>query len=193
MGLGAYNIPLFLTGMRLVLALVFPIALVTVIPFDVPMFHAAVAICFLALGLTDMLDGYLARRYQQETLLGKLLDPVADKFLVFSTAVTLVYLQKIFFYWAIVVIARDVFVMGLREVALSSGFSVPVAWHGKLKTLVQLGYLGLVIAYPHVTCAQSAYLSSGIYLLFIISLVITVYSAIGYYRDFYARYAARIL
>lgn len=142
----------------------------------------------MLLGFTDFLDGYLARRYQQETVIGKLLDPVADKFLVFSTAIALVYLRKIFFYWPVIVIARDVFVMGLREISLTQGFSVPVAWQGKLKTVLQLSYLGIVIINPYPELITTPFILSLENGLLVTSLMVTIYSAIIYYQNFYSKY-----
>jgi CDP-diacylglycerol--glycerol-3-phosphate 3-phosphatidyltransferase len=184
----SFNIPLFLTGVRLVISPLLPFLLVLFLPSEGSGWNITLGLLFIILGFTDFLDGYLARRYQQETILGKLLDPVADKFLVFSTAIALVYLQKIFFYWAIIVIARDVFVMGLREVSLSYGFSVPVSWQGKLKTALQFIYLAVVIMNPYHLYEDAPLLFSVQYILSVVSLIVTVYSAATYYQDFYNQY-----
>lgn len=188
MNYASFNLPLILTGLRLIISPLLPILLVFFLPRGGTDWNLTLGFLFLILGFTDFLDGYLARRYKQETILGKLLDPVADKFLVFSTAIALVYLQKIFFYWAIIVIARDVFVMGLREVSLSYGFSVPVAWQGKLKTTLQFIYLAVVILNPYSLYEQAPFLLTIQYTLAIVSLMITVYSAATYYQDFYNQY-----
>lgn len=188
MNYASFNIPLFLTGTRLIISPLLPLLLVKFLPSGVQGWHTTLGILFLILGLTDFLDGYIARKYKQETILGKLLDPVADKFLVLSTAIALVYLQKIFFYWAIIVIARDVFVMGLREVSLTRGFSVPVAWQGKLKTMLQLSYLAVVILNPWTEYEQAPVWLGIEYILFYLSLGITLYSAFTYYQDFYHKY-----
>lgn len=188
MNYASFNIPLFLTGLRLIISPLLPVLLVQFLPLGIPGWHTTLGVLFLILGLTDFLDGYIARKYQQETILGKLLDPVADKFLVLSTAIALVYLQKIFFYWAIIVIARDVFVMGLREVSLTRGFSVPVAWQGKVKTMLQLSYLAVVILNPWTDSEQAPVWFTLEYTLLYASLAITLYSAFTYYQDFYNKY-----
>lgn len=183
-----YNIPLFLTITRLITSSILPIFLVWLLPYGMP-WNYILGLIFAMLGLTDFFDGLLARRYQQETMLGRLLDPVADKFLVFSTAIALVYLHKVTWSWAMLVIARDVLVMGLREISLTQGFSVPVAWSGKIKTVLQFTYLMIVILNPYKMYDQAP-------LLFIIqngfllaSFVMTIYSAIVYCQDFYRKYS----
>jgi CDP-diacylglycerol--glycerol-3-phosphate 3-phosphatidyltransferase len=190
MNYASFNIPLLLTGSRLVIAPLFPLLLVHFLPLGSAGWDSTLGLLFLVLGLTDFLDGYIARKYQQETVLGKLLDPVADKFLVFSTAIALVYLQKISYYWAIIVVARDVFVMGLREISLMRGFSVPVAWQGKVKTMLQLSYLAAVILNSYTEYEQAPWMFIFHYILLYASLGITLYSAITYYQTFYAKYQA---
>jgi cardiolipin synthase len=185
------NLPITLTLVRLVVSpILMPALLVWLLPSSSLIITCFLAGIFVLLGATDFLDGYLARKYQQETMLGKLLDPVADKMLVFSTALALIAVGKLWLYWAIIVIGRDLFVMGLREVALSSGFSVSVSWVGKWKTVAQLIYLAVVIANPSMLFSQAPALYLLQLSLFVISLIMTIYSAYNYYKLFAAGYAA---
>lgn len=187
------NFPIILTLVRLVLSpILMPALVLLLLPSSNIFVTCFLAGIFVLLGATDFLDGYLARKYQQETMLGKLLDPVADKMLVFSTAIALIAAGKLWLYWAIIVIGRDLFVMGLREVALSTGFSVSVSWVGKWKTVSQLAYLALVIANPYVLFSQAPYLYLLQLFLFVISIIMTVYSAYSYYITFLARYAEHV-
>jgi CDP-diacylglycerol--glycerol-3-phosphate 3-phosphatidyltransferase len=141
-------------------------------------------IFFILLSLTDFFDGFLARKYNQETLIGSILDPIADKFLLFSTLITLVYLQKIFFYIAIIFIAREFFVMCLRQVALTYNFKLTVIQNAKFKTFFQFAYISFIILnnnkYKAINNLES-------FLLFI-SLYLSIISAFNYYLIFIKKY-----
>ena len=108
-------------------------------------------IIFLAAAITDFFDGYLARKWQQQSSLGVMLDPIADKVLV---AVVLLVLSAdgILFgghIWAaIIILAREVLVSGLREYLGGLQVSVPVTQIAKWKTTVQLVAIGFLIAGP---------------------------------------------
>lgn len=184
------NFPTSLTLARLILSpLVMPILLITFLPANNVGLNCCLAITFALLGLTDFFDGYLARQRGQETHLGRILDPIADKFLVYSTLIALVHSQKLFFYWAIVIIGREFFVMGLREIALCHGFNVPVAFIGKLKTVFQMILLTFVILNPaqHLA-AKAPFWNATEALLLAATLFLTTYSALIYTRDFVHRW-----
>lgn len=140
------NFPTFLTILRLVISpLVLPILLVNYLPQNDITTNFWLAVIFVMISLTDFLDGYLARVYKQETLLGKLLDPIADKFLLYSTLIALVVTGKLYYFWAIIFIGREFFIMGLREIAASYGLSIDVSAMGKLKTAAQMLFLTIAI------------------------------------------------
>jgi CDP-diacylglycerol--glycerol-3-phosphate 3-phosphatidyltransferase len=103
---------------------------------------------FSILALTDFFDGYWARRYTQVTAIGAALDPIADKFLIYSALVTLLTLQKIFFYWVIIFIGREFFVVSLRQLAGEKGLLVPVSYSAKIKTALQMGYILVALLHP---------------------------------------------
>ena len=146
----ALNIPLVLTLFRLIVSpLILPLLLVAFLSFDNLFINSLLAVLFLLFGVTDFLDGYLARRFGQETHAGKLLDPIADKFLVYSTLVALLAVHKLFFYWVILLIGRELFVMGLRMIALEHQIQVPVSKAGKLKTMLQILCLAFIIFNPY--------------------------------------------
>lgn len=132
------------------------------------------------LGLTDFFDGYIARLLKQESLFGKFLDPLADKFLVFSTIIALVATQRVSYITAIIIIGREFFVMGLREFALLNQISVPVMWEGKVKTALQLIYIALVIIDIRHRYGTSGRLIEGGALG--AALGATIYSAFVYYQ-----------
>ncbi|HEV8530680.1 MAG TPA: CDP-diacylglycerol--glycerol-3-phosphate 3-phosphatidyltransferase [Methylomirabilota bacterium] len=95
------------------------------------------ALIFFAASLTDWLDGWVARRRNQVTRLGTLLDPVADKLLVAAALISLVQVDMINAWMAMVIIGRELAVTGLRGVALSMGVMVPASGLGKIKTVSQ--------------------------------------------------------
>ncbi len=97
----------------------------------------AAAIFGLA-SLTDWLDGYLARRRQQITWVGQVLDPIADKLLISATLVSLVQLELAPAWMVAVIIGREIAVTGLRSVALSRGLVVPASPLGKAKMATQV-------------------------------------------------------
>lgn len=95
------------------------------------------ALVFLVAALTDLLDGYLARRMNDVTALGKLLDPVADKLLMMAGLVMLVALSLAQAWVVIVILGREMAVTGLRAIAASEGVVMPADVWGKWKTVAQ--------------------------------------------------------
>ena len=175
------NLPTLLTLFRLVVSpLCLPFLMVYGLPYHNIYLTYAIAIFFMILGFTDFLDGYLARKFKQVTFLGCALDPIADKFLLFSALISLVVLHKIYFYWAIIFIGREFFIMGLRIVALENNLSVPVSKLGKLKTLLQLFYIAAAII-------GSQYATP----LLVIALILSLVSAYFYYDAFMKEFAQK--
>jgi CDP-diacylglycerol--glycerol-3-phosphate 3-phosphatidyltransferase len=105
-------------------------------PFDHKTLNVFCALIFFFAALTDYLDGYLARKYQSVTPLGKLLDPIADKMLVAASLVLLAYTHRVHAILAGVLICRDIGVNGLRLLSLEEGRSIEVSDFGKWKTFV---------------------------------------------------------
>lgn len=100
----------------------------------------AASLLFILASITDGLDGYLARRRQQITTIGMLLDPLADKLLVSAAFIVLVaYTPGIMKPWiAVLVIGREFLVSGLRSIASTEGFTIEASELGKLKTVIQI-------------------------------------------------------
>lgn len=172
------NLPTFLTSIRLILSpTLLPLIFVIFLPLNIFSINILVAIFFIFLSLTDFFDGYLARSYNQITNLGKLLDPIADKFLLYSSLLTLVYINKIYFYWAIIFIGREFFVMGLREIALLNGFKISVSKIAKYKTAAQMSYITIVILNSNFNIINVIEL-----LLLSMALFLSIYSAFEYYQ-----------
>ena len=129
------NIPNVLTLLRILAVPVLVVALLDETP-DGDVIAAAV---FALAALTDGLDGYIARRRSEVTTFGKLMDPLADKLLVIAALISLVSLDRLAAWVAMVIIARELAVTGLRSVAAEQGVVIAASWLGKAKTLLAGG------------------------------------------------------
>ncbi len=112
-----------------------------------------IAWCFIVAALTDILDGYLARRGPQVTRIGKLLDPLADKLLVSTALIVLLAMDDRIPIWAtwmvVVIVGRELAVTGLRGIASAGGQVMAASWLGKAKTLSQnIAIAALIFHYP---------------------------------------------
>ena len=102
---------------------------------------------FAVAALTDGLDGYIARSRQSVTTFGKVMDPVADKLLIAAALISLVSLDRVAAWVAMVIIAREFAVSGLRIAAGQQGVVIPASGLGKVKTIVQVvAVLALIAA-----------------------------------------------
>nr|WP_273545575.1 CDP-diacylglycerol--glycerol-3-phosphate 3-phosphatidyltransferase [Paenibacillus caui] len=106
--------------------------------YSLPVNQLIAAILFIVAASTDGIDGYLARKNNMVTNLGKLLDPLADKLLVAAVLISLVALGKCDAWIAVVIISREFAVTGLREVALLDGSVIAASKWGKAKTFTQI-------------------------------------------------------
>ncbi|MDR3550223.1 MAG: CDP-diacylglycerol--glycerol-3-phosphate 3-phosphatidyltransferase [Candidatus Babeliales bacterium] len=189
-----FNLPTTLTLIRLVLSpIILPLLFVYLLPFNNVVINALLGLLFIAFSLTDFFDGYLARKYRQETALGSILDPIADKFLVYSVLIGLAVVHKIYFFWVIIFIGREFFMMGLRQIALEHNFSVPVSMIGKFKTAFQMICLAVIIVNPYQSLAFGLHgkeLFNTIELITLgLALGFTVASGYLYYRSFMIQFA----
>lgn len=182
-----YSLPLQLTLLRLIISpLIVPFVFVYLLPYNNLYVNSALTAFFITIALTDFFDGYIARRLNQESDLGKLLDPVADKFLLYSTLISLLAVGKIYFFWVILFIGRDFFVTTIRSIALQKGFTIHVSQTAKYKTWVQSFMLAFIILNPYQSAGLWAepYWNIGELCLLAIALLLTLISAYQYYRRF---------
>ncbi|MDU4696239.1 MULTISPECIES: CDP-diacylglycerol--glycerol-3-phosphate 3-phosphatidyltransferase [Paenibacillus] len=110
----------------------------TLAEYSLPINQLIAAVLFIVAASTDGIDGYIARKYNLVTNLGKLLDPLADKLLVGTVLIGLVSLGKCDAWIAVIIIAREFAVTGLREVALLEGSVIAASKWGKAKTITQI-------------------------------------------------------
>ena len=108
---------------------------------------------FFIIAFTDYLDGFIARKYKQETNIGQLLDPLADKMLVFSLLLWFIAEQKIAYYWVAILLFRELAVLGLRSIAALQKVVIKADQLGKIKTVWQYVTLaGLSWNYRSLIC-----------------------------------------
>jgi len=144
-------------------------------------------IIFTLASLTDYFDGYLARKYNLFSQFGKLMDPIADKFLILSAFYIFMQLQLIAAWMFIVIFAREVIVTGLRLSAMRRGIALAAERAGKLKTVLQIVSVYLIIiftvlvqlngdAQSYQSMARQAF--TGITIFIFIVVIVTLWSGI---------------
>lgn len=143
---------------------------------------------FILAALTDLLDGYLARKYEIVTVMGKFLDPIADKLIVNTAMILMIPIGRISAWIVAIIIIRDFVVDGVRAIAQSEGFVIQASRLGKRKTLCQIfAVSALMIHYPFLGADAHAV---GTVILYI-ALVLSVTSGIDYLIKFYENILSR--
>ncbi|MCR9139171.1 MAG: CDP-diacylglycerol--glycerol-3-phosphate 3-phosphatidyltransferase [Alphaproteobacteria bacterium] len=180
-----YNIPNLLTYARIA-----AVPLIVLCFFVEGRLHGSDLARWTALGIyivasiTDFLDGYLARIWNQMSNIGRMLDPIADKLLVSSILLLLAADGTIagWSIWAgIIILCREILVSGLREYLAELKVSVPVTWIAKWKTTVQMVAIGFLLAGPAGDKVIPYVTEFGIALLWIAALI-TIYTGYDYFR-----------
>jgi CDP-diacylglycerol--glycerol-3-phosphate 3-phosphatidyltransferase len=147
-----------------------------------PVMSLVIAVLFIAAALTDLLDGYIARRYQIVTTMGKFRDPIADKLIVNTAMILLIPIGRIPAWIVALIVIRDFAVDGMRNIASSEGIVIQASLLGKRKTLCQIfAVSALMIHYTFL--GADAHLV-GMTILYI-ALVMTVISGTDYFQKFY--------
>ncbi len=139
---------------------------------------------FIIAGITDILDGYFARMWGQQSSFGRMLDPIADKLLVASCLLMLAADDTIrgWSLWAaIIILCREILVSGLREYLAELRVSVPVSWLAKLKTVLQLVAIGFLLAGEAGDKIVPIVSPIGLVLLWIAALL-TLYTGYDYFK-----------
>ncbi len=139
---------------------------------------------FSAAAITDFFDGYLARRWNLQSALGRMLDPIADKLLVSVSILMLTNdhtLSSIHIWAGVIILCREILVSGLREFLASLQVSVPVTRLAKWKTTAQLVAIGFLLAGPAGDKVWPFVSDLGLTLLWI-SALLTLYTGYDYFR-----------
>lgn len=140
------NLPNLLTLLRIVMVPAVVVALTSEVPYG----DAIAAVVFIAAAVTDGLDGYIARSRKAVTTFGKVMDPIADKLLIIAALITLVSLERVAAWVAMLIVAREFAVSGLRIAASQEGAVIPASRLGKVKTIAQSIAVLALIAAPDV-------------------------------------------
>lgn len=167
------NIPNLLTLGRMVLVPFFMVALLV----NTPNTRLAATVIFIIASITDWLDGYLARKNNQVTNFGKIMDPLADKVLTAAAMICLVQLGDVPAWVVVLILFREYAITGLRSVAAAEGIVIAASIWGKVKTTVQMIALILLMLNPQLETILGFNL--GIIVLYA-ALVLTLYSGLDY-------------
>jgi CDP-diacylglycerol---glycerol-3-phosphate 3-phosphatidyltransferase len=171
-----FTVPNMLTGFRLALIPVLIVLFSLTQSTDVEL---ATFWVFTVAACTDFIDGYVARKYHIETVLGKLMDPIADKALVTTALVMLIPLHKIPAWVCLLIICREIIVTGFRGLAATTGKVVAAGRMGKIKSNFQYFGLGFLIFPLGVLPVPHQY-QIGLVLIYV-SLILAIWSGITYF------------
>lgn len=170
------NLPNKLAMLRMILVIPFVIILGIALSTEGTILSVLMRISafliFVGASVTDYLDGYIARKYNLVTNLGKLIDPLADKILVISALIVLVKYDKISLWIVLIIIFRELMITGLRAIVASEGAVIAAETLGKWKTAAQMTVLTIIILFP------LSYTMNNILLIF--PLALTVISGMEY-------------
>ncbi|MBD3795967.1 MAG: CDP-diacylglycerol--glycerol-3-phosphate 3-phosphatidyltransferase [Epsilonproteobacteria bacterium] len=174
-----FNIPNLLAFIRLLLAPVMFFLLVNRDHSILEGIHYSwldymAAFIFVIASVTDFFDGYIARTFDQITILGKILDPLADKMLTLAGFLGLMMMDRASAWVIFLILSRELFITGLRVSAVSAGLDISASWMGKVKTVVQMIAIGFLLMEWR----------GGKEILFV-ALIITLYSGYEYVRDYF--------
>ena len=172
------NLPNILASMRILIApLMFWIILnpdyFTESGYHITWNYYTASLLFVLASVTDFFDGFIAREWNQMTMLGAIIDPLADKMLTIAAFLGLMMVGEANAWAIYIIIIRELFITGIRTVAVSEGLSVKASWAGKVKTVVQMIAIGfLLMHWPF-----------GAKLLWL-AVALTLYSGFEYLYEF---------
>lgn len=141
------------------------------------------AIVVAIAGITDLLDGYIARKWKIESLFGKFLDPVVDKVFLLVGLILLMKLGRVNAYLVIVLLSREFLITALRAVAMGEGIVIAAGHSGKFKLIFQMMGLGFLMWYGNAFGFPAVKIGSAILWG---ALVLSLYSGFSYLKDFLA-------
>ena len=209
------NLPNTLTVIRILLVPALVVVLMTRVPY-----HDIIgSVVFWVACITDFYDGYFARKLRQVTVLGKLLDPLADKLLIAGALLSLVELNLTPAWMAFIILAREIAITGLRGLASEEGITIAADWLGKWKLGIQIAAISCLLFGPvldgwfyHLTGLEifhhwyvgellrdqvSSNRTWGFFagmglLLMWAAMILAIWSAVGYLRTFWRDLGAKI-
>ncbi len=178
------NLPNALTVTRIFLV---PLLLTVLLTQKFP-YKTAIAISIVLLAaITDWFDGYLARRLQQVSTLGMLLDPIADKLLVSSVLIAMVETGQVAAWMVVIIVGRELAVTGLRSIAQAAGVTIAASDLGKTKMTMQIVAIVSLLLVPYLRLAWWVSQIS-LYLVVVFALI----SAANYFWKFWQTVDAEV-
>ena len=171
-----------------------PVFLVFISKSGIPYGSFIATFIFIVASITDKLDGYVARSRNQITNFGKFMDPLADKLLVTAALISLVELHIVPAWAAVVIIAREFAVSGLRSIAAAQGRIIAASWWGKIKTVIQIIAIILLLLKVniHDSIELKHFITDNYYLkefftivptiMLMVAVVITIISGYDYFK-----------
>jgi len=180
--------------LTLIRILLVPVFLLFITKKGIPYGTSIATFIFILASITDKLDGYIARSRNQITNFGKFMDPLADKLLVTAALISLIEFHVVPGWAAVVIIAREFAVSGLRSIAAAQGKVIAASWWGKIKTVIQI--IAIIILLLQVNIKHSVYIMQIIdnnnylnviynYLpstMLMVAVVITLVSGYDYFK-----------
>ena len=201
------NLPNSLTFARILMVPILVVVLLTRVTH-----HEIIGVLvFWIASLTDLLDGYLARKWQQVTTLGKLLDPLADKLLIMGALISLVELDLAPAWMTFIILAREMAITGLRGIASEEGITIHAERLGKWKLGAQIAAISCLLLGPKLDGWLYQWTGFGIFHYFIslprrmsffhgigiillwVAMILAVWSAVTYFRSFWKKLGPSIL
>ncbi len=147
--------------------------------YDISWSYYFSALLFVIASITDYFDGHIARELDQKTKLGAIIDPLADKMLVMAAFLGLMVMGTASVWAIYIIIVRELFITGLRTVAVQEGIDVSASWSGKVKTVAQMFAIGFLLM--HWPFANA---------LLWFATALTVYSGLEYLYHFTKHFGA---
>jgi len=200
------NLPNTLTILRILMVPILVVVLMT----RVTRYEIIGILVFWVASITDLLDGYLARKWRQVTTLGKLLDPLADKLLISGALISLVELDLAPAWMVFIILAREMAITGLRAIASEEGITIAAERLGKWKLGAQIAASSCLILGPaldkflfritHVEIFRffiqlnrpySFFVGMGVLLLWV-AMILAIWSGTSYIRNFWRQASARM-
>ncbi len=184
------NLPNKLTVLRMIMVPIILVVLVAPLPLPEAVVRIAAAVIFALTSLTDMLDGKIARKYNLITDFGKLMDPLADKFLVIGVMMGLLvrfdYLSDVMFWAVAIVVFRELAVTSIRAiVAQKQGVAVAASWLGKVKTTTQMICVLAILLETFIPFAPFTEWHILSYITIAAMTVMTLWSGIDYLKAYW--------
>jgi CDP-diacylglycerol--glycerol-3-phosphate 3-phosphatidyltransferase len=181
-----FNIPNILAFIRLLIApvmfwIILNPQIFTDMGWHISWSYYTASLLFVIASVTDFFDGYVARELDQITIVGQILDPLADKMLTLAAFLGLMMMGAASVWAIYIIIVRELFITGLRTLSLSEGIDVSASLAGKVKTVAQMIAIGFLLMHW-----------SGGELLLWIAVALTVYSGIEYLVGFSKAYKGKI-